>query len=385
MNTLGVYETLFLYLMIFSFLLVLAYLSKQMRVFNYQLIGNNTNDYNRTITLNKIIKTMILFSIVLVISILFMHRVDIGTDYDIYKSYYDNMYNSEFSINSIYGGYNTEFMPFLLVKLSKLTFDSYSGFLFYCSFITFGFLIFSFKYYDFSNNFPFAILVILAIFFAPSMNIIRQMMAVSIIFWGIRFCVNRQYFRYILVVFLATLFHTASLFCIIFILFSLKKKISKYWIIFIAFAILILPFGFNYLFSTLSNIEIFSKYTFDYTDKINDFSFNYKFFIIRVPSLILISIFSKKLISYNKFNVFFIFLFLTEFSAIIMSSFMLWSFRIMYYGMIAEIVLIPQIVGICCNKNKIFVKSYIIIYYLAYFLLVHMVLAYDGIFPYIYS
>lgn len=382
---LGVYESLILYLMLFTVLLVMAYISKQMHVFNYQLIGCETTNQDARFTLNRIIKSILFFSIILIISIIFMHRVNTGTDYDIYKSFYDRTYNSSFSFISIYGGYNTELIPYLLVKLSKITFNSYAGFLFYCAFITFFFLIVSLKYYDFADNFPVALLVILAIYFAPSMNIVRQMMAVSIIFWGVRFCINRKYLRYIIIVLIATLVHTASLFCLSFILFTLPKKINKFWISFIILCLILLPFGFSYLFTLMSNFDIFSKYTFDYTEKLQSFSFNYKFFIIRFPSLLIVLYYFKSLVKYNKNNLFFILLFLTEFSAIIMSSFMLWAFRIMYFGMISEIVLMPQIVKITDSKYKIFVKLYVYLYYFAYFVLVHMYLAYDGIFPYIYS
>lgn len=88
-----------------------------------------------------------------------------------------------------------------------------------------------------------AILLYYTVFYFYSFNIVRQMCAVAIVFFATRYLRKQQYFRYVLLVLLATLFHTSAI--IGFLAFGVElrfwKSLSKKNKIILVLGIGILP------------------------------------------------------------------------------------------------------------------------------------------------
>ena len=105
------------------------------------------------------------------------------------------------------------------------------------AFIT-NFLI-AFRLWDFREraSFPLMILIFMVFHYPYIFNIVRQYLAISIIFWGTRYLERNQYLKYIVLNVIAATIHTSSLicFCLLFLSFGCKKQKIKYRILGLGF------------------------------------------------------------------------------------------------------------------------------------------------------
>lgn len=309
-------------------------------------------------------------------------RYGIGSDYNLYKRSYENYSEISHFTFQRFGGTSTEIGYFYLTKLAQILFDNYQGVLFLAAILTYGIAIISMKRYGKYGNLGIMLLIYFILYYGPSYNIVRQIIATSIVFYGFKYIEEKNLLKYVITIIIATTFHTSALFCLPFYLLNFSSqnfsKVKQAVIIIVA---LLLPFGFNFIFEKLSSIAIFSKYVSIYTEQLS-YSNNIMTIILRLPILLPIIINWKKLIKKDEKNRFYILVYILEFTAILMGFYMHWAFRIMYYCMFAEILLVPQIINMYKGKNKLFILLYFIAYYLYYFYKVHYLWGNDGIFPY---
>lgn len=377
---LEMYASLIFYMVIFVFVItVLSKIHNKYTVNNLNLSyirGNVLRIKSRNIE-NQFYRALLIFVILLVMYL----RKDIGTDYKLYELYCQQYSNLEFSFRSIYGGFNTEQIPFLFVKISSLFNNSIAIFNLLCALVIYHFLFSGVPLYRGDSDMYIVSLIMLFLFFAPSMNILRQMMAVSIVIWGLRYCIDRRYLKYIACCLLAMLCHSSAIVAFSFIAFSLKEKNTRLYDTVIVILSLVVPFIFISGFETMNQISLFSKYTSIYTDLVI-FEFDYRYILAKIPIIVTVIFFWKKLELRRKDNRFFLLLFMVELTSILLGSWMKWAFRLMYYGYIAELVLIPQIPRFFKSEFRTLASLVIIAYYALYFLVIHFYLGYDGIFPY---
>ena len=113
------------------------------------------------------------------------------------------------------------------------------------AFIT-NFLI-VFRLWDFEEraSFPLMILIFMVLHYPYTFNIVRQYLAISIIFWGTKYLERSQYSKYIILNIIAATMHTSSLlcFCLLFVSFGYKKQKKKYKILGLVLAILFVIIG----------------------------------------------------------------------------------------------------------------------------------------------
>lgn len=163
-------------------------------------------------------------------------RYNVGTDYAHYYHLYvykDGMfwykelgYTQLVSILSDLG-FNPQMMFF--------TFSLFTIILFYKSFIYF------FKNDD--TKFLFATLLFIPLFYFYSLNGIRQALAIAIFFYSLRYVINKSFFKYFILIIIATLFHRSA-FILIPIYFILQLDLTKYKL-FMFYIFLILFFLIN--------------------------------------------------------------------------------------------------------------------------------------------
>ena len=363
-------KSLILYL---SIIFVEVFLSKLLKY------NNEKNDSSFGWKLKKL---FIIFIMVLIPSILAGLRYGIGTDYFSYERIYNNYISMPNFNFYVYNGLSIEIGFFILVKISKIIFNSYSGFLFLSAFVTYFFAILSINRYGKYRYFGVMIFIYFILLYAPSFNIVRQMVSVSIIIYGFKYIENKSFFKYLLIVLLALSFHTSALFCLSFYFLNINStnfsKTKKTIIIILAITI---PFIFDYLFNVLSKMLIFSKYIMVY-ENIVGYSYRYSAIIIRIPIIIAILLFRKRLILHDKNNQLYLLIYLLEFTCVLLSFHMKWAVRFIYYCMISEIILVPQIISIVKGKNKLFTLFYFGLYYILYFIIVFGLWKNDGIIPY---
>ncbi|MGE6611539.1 EpsG family protein [Peribacillus sp. NPDC076916] len=177
------------------------------------------------------------FAPYLILIIITGFRYNVGTDYIGYAQ--------NFIILQTHDIPRVEFTFKLIVKAAYLLgLNQQFVFLVYAA-ITYIFIFLSIKYFDQKGEYRhFIILLILQYVLFNGFNTIRQMVAVSIFFYSLRFIVNRQFIKYFIFTLIAFLFHKASIICLIFY-FLLKIEIRK------IFPILI--FSPIFLFTDLAN------------------------------------------------------------------------------------------------------------------------------------
>lgn len=254
---------------------------------------------------------------------------------------------------------------FINVLFSKLGFG-YVGFIFIYSVVMNYFLFLAF-----SENKHLGLIT--AVFLTTSLfvqqaNLIRQMMAVSMFVYGVKYIQTREFVKYLLIIVLCSTLHMSALILIPFYFFA-NKHIPKYIIIII------------YILSVYSNLakielEFLNSYIFLYYDmsfekfgREEEEIFNIALNLFFILSLIL---YNKKSITSDKdklyFNLFFI--------GIVLSNLMFVSFglyRISLYFTIFSVIIIAQIPKyfshstlvkkISLYKFKVVIYSIIALYY----------------------
>lgn len=194
-------------------------------------------------TISLVRRPLLLFSII-TFSLIIGLRYDVGIDWKNYKELLEEL------INKGYVEQNIEFGYLYLMKAVILLDSSY-----YSLFICIAFLQITFFYsrgLDFDRVFPFLIIYFFALGnFIYSLNIMRQMLAISIIFFGTKYIINKQFIRWLLVCILASFIHKTAIICMPF--YFLNHNFSKNKIIFVG-ALLAVLFALKFLLS--ENIQV---------------------------------------------------------------------------------------------------------------------------------
>ena len=161
-------------------------------------------------------------------------RYDVGTDYI-------GTYTVDY--NLIKMGYGTRNEPFstLLYKLSIFLSEAPQVFFFLSSIICVGLAFVGIYKYSVRPLYA-IILYFLTYQYFLSMNIIRQMIAMVIVFVGLKYLFEKRYVEFILVVGMATLFHYSALLYLLLIPFAMLKIDFKNSIVFFALSIVFVQF-----------------------------------------------------------------------------------------------------------------------------------------------
>lgn len=368
-------ESLFLYYLVFAFSSIFAYyVGKQcVTTKNTKLVNYD----NHVLRIQNTALFAFFLSVLIPVSIS-TFRYGIGTDYYRYAKIYSlNSFGNLLSF-ARRDGFTIEIAPLIMYKVSRMIFDSFEGYLFIASLVTYSISFAALKSYSRSINFGLVIFIYLTLYFAPSLNIVEQIMSVSIVLRGLKFIFERRFVSYSIVIGIAMLFHISAIVCILFYFFYFKIRIRVKASIFIAIFIVI-ALLFDRILLAISNIPLFYKYT-RYANEI-DFTFRLGYYVLRLPIISLLVI-SYKRIFISPDTRFYFLIYLFELLSILLGFYSHWAFRIMYYCMISEVILVPRILLSYKRKNRVLVMTGMIVYYMFYFYYVHFLSGHDGIFPY---
>lgn len=177
-------------------------------------------------------------SIVVLVAVL---RFDVGFDY---ISYYQGILT-----------YDLDFEPLsrLLFLIGTDTVSSYPP----LSFMVIAILIYSIAFSTlrkYSVSFFIAAMIYVCIFYLPSLNTIRQSLAVAISFWGIRYVYQKKPFQYVVICIFASLFHSSALFSIV--IYPLYRFISAKYLPVIILAII---GGYQWVLETFLDIGFYAR------------------------------------------------------------------------------------------------------------------------------
>lgn len=321
----------------------------------------------------KIYKKFIWFILIIAIPVLISgFRDNVGTDYNHYLTIYYNINLWPFEIAwKIYGN---EPLFFLLNKISYTVFNSEWGIFLISSFIIHFFIIWGIDFFKKDISIPFALFLYFLIFFNFGLNVMRQTIAISIVFFAIRYIYKRKLIPYIIMIFLASLFHNTAIICLIFYFLTMKKNdlisLSKNLIYYLS--IILTPIILLFIINLIDQSSFFG-YSHYIADK--DFIFRYGFLLDILPVIIPIFIFKKSILNKNKSYESIINLSLLTIPFQYIGYYAPWGSRLVLYAQSLYLILVPLLIYSIKNKeNKILLS----LYYFLYFLFIYIVKYYIG-------
>ncbi len=251
------------------------------------------------------------------------------------------------------------------------------------------------------NNIWLGMLVFYLMFYNISLNAMRQFMSISLIFLGICLIIENKNkkWQFFLLLILATLFHTSAILGIIIYIFYLllnnktEKKykwlkigkhnipLQKIYTYFLVIAVIIVVFFPNIIsyFLELFHLENYNNYI------VGDVHFVLSTLYIRIPIIILLVIFRKKLLVNIPNAYFYIYMFTIDFILAQFSSVSVYSQRIGYIFALFNTILLPSITKVIENKRtKKFITLILILYLVAYWYYNFVIRGRGATVPYIY-
>ena len=155
-------------------------------------------------------------------------RFDVGWDYEQYHELIEGRVQY----------YNAQFVRFEFLNRLIINVSQFLGFTQLYFIVTSFIIIFSFYWVfkKFSADFAISTLLFLSlpIFFFNSLSIIRQFVAVSIIFYGFTFIRNRNFYKFLFTIFVASMFHKSAVIGIVlYFLYNRKAHVYFFLVIYV--------------------------------------------------------------------------------------------------------------------------------------------------------
>lgn len=276
----------------------------------------------------------------------FSLRYEIGFDYARYYEYIENGWS---------GGYlfRGELLSYLIMEISSFA-KMPQLFFIVNAIISLSLLFVTLK--RVSVGFSWAVLWFLSytFFFIQYLSIVRFFTAISIMFYAMKYIKEGRMNRYILMTFIASMFHITALFGLIFYLMH-KIELNRRNMLF--FMILIILF---IRYSSIILVELFPLYEWYFTDAAAS-SGKYAIYPLLLV-LIFVFICYHKLKSNEYFKISFISFCVGVSMYISLYSYGTISYRISAYGYIYSILLIPMILNAGGSEFRFYIKTLFFIF-----------------------
>jgi len=253
-----------------------------------------------------------------------------GTDYIAYRNYFEIIDAYSLSFPLYERGY------YLLNKLISICTDNYQYVFIITSFITIYLISTTLKKYSVSYFFSLFLFVSLY-FYYNSFNLVRQYIAIAIVFYSLKYILNKNFKRFLIGTLVASLFHTTALVILPFYWLA-RLKIDN----FVYFILPFITFGVSFFTPTIVKLISFIYPKFDaYVNYNSEGASSYSIIIISAFTLLYSLVYKKRLLDINKGNL--IIINLVYFSLIftILSMENILFFRVSMYLYIFIVLLIP--------------------------------------------
>lgn len=352
--------SLFLYLFSFLFAALCA-----------QIVQNKTATREKIPAWEQVIYSSFIMLAPIIIA---CFRYDIGIDYSIYEVKFNSIHNS--SILEYYDSQGSyEYVNKPLVDLGYwITGDIAGAFAVYAILTL---VIYEMSLFNFRKDISLSIgtLILLFLLYSASLNIVRQSLSIAIVFYSIKYVINKDIKRFIVLILIATGIHSSAFIAILFYFLYSKKGSGKNNVIklLIVFSPLIIFTGLT----VLSHFMIFERYFESYDSSNNDITASY---ILKLPVLILLLLSYRRLIRIDISSIFY-YIYAMEWTLLFTASIFKWAFRLSYYSYIGQIILLAM-ASKKCFQNAWFYKVASILWFLLYFYVLFYIWERDGIFPY---
>lgn len=339
---------------------------------------------DQTTVKNRFLWTILIIAPTVILSGL---RYGIGIDYFEYE---ENFYQNKFAKGFSY--FVKEPLNLLIMEISHAICPNSIVMFFTYSLMTMFVFFLAIEHYRDRMSITFALFIFYMTYYLVSYNIIRQMIAVMIIFYGIRYIFEKKFWNFLICVVLAGMIHkTAYLMLILYFFYDenleflhkiklfTKPKISENTQSIIIYIVIgILPFLLIPLIpKVISILGIYQTYLTKQT------TLNLNFLLYVLPMLTLILVFRKEILNENKQNEFFIRTIILQIPFQLMGGMIKYIDRFALYPAIMQTVLIPILIrNLGENKMHKLIKFSVIGWYLFYFVVMFVILNSNGVMPY---
>lgn len=320
----------------------------------------------------------------LLISIVAGVRDNLGTDFMSYKSYY-NLFELGLE-NALDRRLEKGF--FLINYLTSQVTDSFNGLLFIIAILGYGIMYICILQNQHITFKTYALALYLLILYPMSYNALRQFVSVSILAFAPMFIENRKYGRFICAVILAAMFHSSAV--IVGILFLTIKVLEFIWEkfkstkdrfilgVFAAGSILICIWKFPQIYSLFRIIGMNYANSYVITRTLNSVT---KQLFTRLPVLAAMIILRKKLDRLQIPKIYFQIQYMYC-VFILLGSYLQFAYRLTYYFVISDLVLIPAILKCFKRRERVLVGGLYLLWYAILFVNAVIISGNDSIYPY---
>lgn len=308
-----------------------------------------TNKYNSCTSQH--LKRNVCYPIFMIVSMLFPIvtagiRYNVGVDFNSYVDIYYTTINSSILENIKTGELGYVFLN----RASENIFNSPQGVFLFSSIITICFLYAAIHDHDNKISFSLALFLYYTKFFPFSLNVMRQSIAMSIIFYSYKYIVNRNFKRFLKFVIIAALFHTSAIIVIPFYFINGKKiKRSLFIKIISVFCCSLVVFNIDIILEKMGKFNVISKYSI-YSEMVNKSNISISSLLSQIIIIFLVIIFFERLIKKDERIELYFWLYIFGFIFNLAEIKVQYAGRIGMYFNILSIILIPYILSIIKNK-----------------------------------
>jgi hypothetical protein len=281
-------------------------------------------------------------------------RGGLGTDFVNYSKWYNTTINDKY-LEIGYVGIMNLFAYFNL-SIYHIQFLFFTGILLIINLVL--------KKYTLNIKFAWFFYLIFPYFFLYSFILMRQYLAMAIVFWGFQFLLKNRLWQFAIAILIGSLFHYSCLLAglLVFALFYISKRVTRKYILF--FLVASLPFAFINWFQFFGYFFEGTKYEGYFLAK-NMIPVNYiKLVLFNVEALFILY-FYDELIKLKPLNKYFIVLAIFAFILANIFASVNHLFRFSLYFKFFELIVLAEITYL--NRKKIFVTPLIALYGFALF------------------
>lgn len=311
---------------------------------------------------------MFLFSIIFILSLVGgLRSINIGTDVKIYGERWFRLATNSYSFNFYRTIVSTTDIGYLMINylVSRIS-SNINIFLFVHQVICNSIIVITLYKYREKCSFSLSLLLYLCFFYCRTFNILRQAVALSIVFAAIINLIENKNKKFIIYVLISSLFHFTAIFSLL--MFPIKKicdiesKKKYIYIILILIGMLLITINIETTIKILYSYGIVNKriynYLFEYVNK-NAKTIGFEF-LIKSSSLLIILLNKNALKKLNKENYFLIITTIIEYILFQVRTKIMYADRISLYFGYTMILILPQVVKVP-NKGKQKLLYYILI------------------------
>lgn len=305
------------------------------------------------------------------IIIVYSVRYGIGTDYFSYEKIYNAIHNASFSeYMSLHkrniGEYYVEPGYFIINKISpNFIVVNFFSILIISVMIYFGTLKMGV-----AQNIALVILIFYCLLFFYSMNGVRFSIALSIAYYGFNYLLKREPIKWIITIYIASLFHKTLIVFVVFIFLmnSKSKTVNSIKTVLIYCFVLFFPFLIKLLLSVFSAIPMFSRYFLVTRYLEFNTSINLSWIRLIIPVLFPLLFFKHKFIFTDKYASVLYRIYLFEIPLVQLGRMNLILARLVRVPQMAELVFVPYVLSNIKNKKQRYLLTfYYAFYYLFFF------------------